>query len=250
MDIIEWLKYYNEIISIILTLSLVLITGFYVIFTKRILNATVNQLKLSFNPVIGINIINMNISEVYGTGRRNLNIELELINVGNAPAIEILPDGELLLEYSNIDGEKIIPARFEPRKIPFIRTDDKLKEDLKTSLSFGNICITHLFDDFRESDRLNKLRIETSPSSEPYFSTKLKIIVYYRNNIGQYFESIYEIYLNLGSSGVVIIPKDNETVELMAINHPNSYFQVKPIQQVDMIKEIAKRNKKRDIGGW
>ena len=46
-----------------------------------------------------------------------MTVELELTNVGNAPAIELMLDSEVELRYSNINNENLIPARFEPNII-------------------------------------------------------------------------------------------------------------------------------------
>ena len=85
--------------------------------TKRILGETVKQSRLTYNPVIGIKIKSIGISKVFGKDRRNLNVDLELINVGNAPAIEVQIDSEIIYTNSEIKGEKSIPARFEPSMV-------------------------------------------------------------------------------------------------------------------------------------
>ncbi|HLW39439.1 MAG TPA: hypothetical protein VKX31_03540, partial [Brumimicrobium sp.] len=211
---------------------------------------TVKQSKLTYNPVIGIKIKSIGISKVFGKGRRNLNVDLELINVGNAPAIEVQIDSEIIYTHSEIKGEKSIPARFEPSMVSFLRTGDELKEDFKYSPSFGNACITHLFDDFRESHRLNVHRIETDPSRESYNASRIRVIVYYKNNVGQYFESVYESYLHLGADIETVFPKDNESGTLTELNVPRAKFHSGPIDKEKMEKEIANRNNKRDLCGW
>ena len=249
MSIIEWINTNATIISLITTITLVIITAVYVFFTKRILDTSVQQSKLAYNPVIGINLDSMIISEVFGPDRRNMNINLELTNVGNAPAIEVIVDAEITFTYSNIQGEKTIPARFEPENIPFIRPNEELDQS-SCSSNFGNTLITHLFDDFREANRLNIHRIKTDPTQESYNASCLKIIIYYRNNIGQYFESNYETYLHLESTNDNEFPKDNESAELKQIYIPRPKFHTSPISKEKMDKEISVRNSKRELCGW
>jgi len=238
MDVLNW-------VQLAANLVLVIITGIYVYLTKRILDSTIRQSKLVSNPVVGIRLGHMWIFEVYGPSRRNLSIGLNLTNVGNAPAIEVLVDAEIILQYSNIQGEKVIPGRFEPSSIPFIRPGEEITEDSRYNPNFGNTCIRHLLDDFRECHRLNMHRIETDPAKEPYNASMLRVCVYYRNNLGQYFESTYETYLHLGQ-----IPEDDEATELAEIYVPTPKFYAGPISKKEMGNDISSRNSKRDLCGW
>jgi len=250
MDVLNWLQANESVVSLAATIVLVIITGIYVYLTKKILDSTVRQSKLFSNPVIGIRLGHMRISKVYGPSRRNLGIGLVLTNVGNAPAIEVLVDAEIILQYSNIRGEKVIPARFEPSSIPFIRPGEEIPEDSIHNPNFGNTCITHLLDDFRECNRLNIHRIETDPTKEPYNASRLRVCVYYRNNLGQYFESSYETYLHIGEIPEEKIPEDDETAELPQIYVPRPKFHAGPISKEKMYKDIPFRNSKRDLCGW
>lgn len=250
MELSEWIIKHETLISLTSTVVLVLVTGIYVWLTKRILQATVKQSNLTYNPVIGIKIKKMGIGKVFGKSRRNMGVELELTNVGNAPAIEVLIDAEIKYSYSKIEGHDTIPARFEPDIIPFIRPDEIINDEHRHSPSFGNTSITHLFDDFRESQRLNIHRIETNPSDEPFNASSLKIIIYYKNNLGQYFESIYETNLHLGLTPETKYPKEDESVELSQIYIPRPKFHAQPISKEKVENEINTRNKRRNLCGW
>lgn len=245
MNILNWLQTNGSVISLATTIALVIITATYVYITKRILDCTVRQSNLASNPVIGIRLGKIAISKVYGPSRRNLHAGLNLTNVGNAPAIEVLVDAEIVLHYSNIRGERVIPARFEPSSISFIRPGEEIPEDNAHNPSFGNTCITHLLDDFRECHRLNIHRIETDPTTDPYTASRLRVCVYYRNNLGQYFESTYETYLHIDD-----IPKDDETAELLQIHIPRPRFHAEPISKKQMDKDLSSREAKRDLCGW
>lgn len=250
MDVLNWLQTNGSVVSLAATIVLVIITGIYVYLTKRMLDSTIRQSKLVSNPVIGIRLGHMTISKVYGPSRRNLAIGLNLTNIGNAPAIEVFVDAEIILQYSNIQGEKVIPARFEPSSIPFIRPGEEILEYPSHNPGFGNTCITHLLDDFREYHRLNIHRIETDPTKEAYNASRLRVYVYYRNNLGQYFESTYETYLHIGKTPEVKIPEDDETAELSQIYVPRPEFHTGPISKEKMDKDISFRNSKRDLCGW
>jgi hypothetical protein len=252
MGIMDWIRINEPVISLASSIVLVAVTGIYVYLTHEILKTTIRQSNLASNPVISIRLGEMTISEVWGDERRSLVIGPNLANIGNAPAIGVLVDGELILQYSNIEGETIIPARFEPIDIPFIRCGEDLPDEQgHNSLSFGNTCITHLLDDFREEHRLNMHRIATDPSRVHYNASLLRICIYYQNNLGQYFESAYETYLIIGKRLGLDdnIPNDNETTTLSQIYIPRPKFSAGPIQNDEVNKRIAERNSKRDLCG-
>jgi len=220
------------------------------------MDISIRQSNLASNPVIGIELGNMGIGKVFGPSRRNMGVQLNLTNVGNAPAIEVLVDAEVEYQYANIKGEKIIPARHEPDSIPFIRPGEELSEENRHAPNFGNDCIIHLFDDARENNRLNIRRIETE-SGEDYPSSILRIFVYYRNNLGHYFESIYETQFDggdpirkLGEPLDFIPPADVETCELKQLFIPRPIFHSGPIKKEKMEKDMAFRDSKRNLCGW
>ncbi len=244
----NWIQQYSSAINVLTTTVLVLITACYVYLTWLILKASEKQSRLSLAPVLGIKINEINISEVFGPNRRNMGVALELTNVGNAPAIEILVDSEIHLRYSDIKGEKSIPARFEPDMIPFMRPGETNNE---CHLGFGNTLITHFFDDVRESTRLNLHRIETNPGKESFKTSRIRVFTYYRNSIGQYFKSSYEIEIDLSDvNGSDPIPKDNKTAKVNMIYIPRPTFYAIPITSDIMEKGIEDRNRKRDLCGW
>lgn len=288
INLLSWFQLMNN-------LFLVIITAIYAYFTKRMLDNSIKQSKLISNPIIGIKIRHMGIGSVYGPERRNLGVEIDLTNVGKGAAIEVLVDAEIILKYSSIDGEKKIPARFEPNMISFIKEDEvinnsvkniinkiKLNEvldsniqvenldeeeleeildsldddqrdyvisrdkmEMRNHVSFGNTCISHLLDDFREQKRLNKLRLDKNPSREFYKGPKIKIYIYYRNNLDQYFVSDYETYLHIKD-----IPDKEESAELTQIYIPRPKYNTHPISKEKMENEINSRNKKRELSGW
>lgn len=114
----EFIQGNTTAINSIATVILVIVTAYYARTIKYILEATERQSKLSLDPVIGITIKKIEISKIWTERkRRSMTVELELTNVGNAPAIELMLDSEVELRYSNINNENLIPARFEPNII-------------------------------------------------------------------------------------------------------------------------------------
>lgn len=256
MDILSWLELYGSVLSLIASIILVIVTGIYVYFTKKILDSSIRQSNLVSNPVIGILLDKMVISKAFGP-RRQLNIGINLANVGNAPAIEVLVDAEIEFLYATSDKENIIPARFEPYSIPFIRPGEEITEDVSHNPNFGNSCLKLLFEDQSECSRLNINRIATNPQKEPYNPSILRVCIYYRNNLGQYFESIYEIHFNVGDpvkkagkSIDFIPPADNETCNLYPQYIPRPKFHSGPIKREDVEKNLKIRDSKRKLSGW
>jgi len=220
---------------------LVIVTTIYVYVTKRILDETRKQSTLSYNPVLGVKLESVHVGQVFGPQRRQMGAEFTLLNIGNAPAVNILCDAEVVLKYSNIDKETEIPSRHEPTVIPFIQPGEAVKDF--NYPNFGNTCVTHVLDDFRECSRLNKLRLEKDPTQEAYHATKLRIYAYYRNTLNQYFESIYEVQM-----GCDEIPQHDEIKELHL--YPDPHFHSGPTTKKEMDERISLRNSKRNLCGW
>jgi hypothetical protein len=228
--------------SLLATVALVISNIMYLNLTKKILDSTVRQSKLIYHPVIGIGIEIMNVYPVFRQKRKQLSIGLSLTNVGNAPAIEVSLDAEIILQYSNIQGEKVVPAQYEPGSIAFVRPGVRVADDLTTNLTFSDACVTHLFDDFRELNRLNLHRIETDPTKKPYQGPILKVYVNYRNSLNQYFESVYETQLSINK-----IPEENERVQLFQNNLSKPIFHTTPTTKEKVDTELFERNRKRTL---
>jgi hypothetical protein len=244
----DWIQQYSGALTFFATLALIALTGFYVYWTRGILNATANQSRLALNPVIGISSKSITISSTFGPQRRNMSVELELTNVGNAPAIELLVDAEVILGYSEIDGHTTVPARYEPDMIPFLQSGQSTK---LASPNFGNVLVLHFFDDVREQGRLNLHRIRTRPTEEAYRASRLRIVAYYRNSLGQHFKGSYEVDITIWKmNGEEPIPADTEAAEVTMTYVPRPVFHAEPIDASLSGTEISRRNAIRSICGW
>ena len=138
-----------------------------------------------------------------------------------------------------------MPSRFEPRFISYMRPGEELSEGQSYSLFFGNEGVRYFLDDLRENHSLNMERIKTTPSRYPYPPPRLNIYVYYQNNLGQYFQSIYKT--NLTVKG---IPKDDESVEVKEVFYPSPEFISSTISLKEIEKNISFRNSRRILCGW
>lgn len=248
---LDFLQQYSGALTFLATLLLVALTAFYAYWTKGILAATANQASLSLSPVIGIEVKSITIGPIFGSQRRrNMSIEIELSNVGNAPAIELLVDAEIKLRYSTVKGENVIPARFEPDMISFLKQGEQVS-GVRVSPCFGNTFITHFFDDVREAERLNLHRIETDPTQESFNTSRLRVIVYYRNSLGQQFRSHYEVEICFWHlNGTKPFPSDNETCEVDMSYIPRPVFHAGPTTVSEAELDIKNRNAKRGLSGW
>ena len=232
------------IIQIIINIVLVIITAIYVIYTRNLVVLTLKQYNMSSNPVIGIKIKEITISKLFDNGRRNMSIQVELMNIGNGPALDIFIDSEIQYRYTDIKGHVKIPSRFEPAIIPFLKSGESYS-GLDIYPCFGNQSVIHFFDDYRESSRLNLHRIETKPYETPYNCSILKIFIYYRNNLEQYFESIYTTEISLFN-----VEPGNDELKVSQIFIPRPRFHAGEASKKMINFEIEKRNQIRDLSGW
>jgi hypothetical protein len=256
MQILQFIENNNEFFTFLVSLILVIITSYYAIITHKLLKVTRNSQNITLNPVIGIQIKEIIIGKEWGSKRRNLNVVLELTNVGNAPAIEVVIDSEIELRYTNIQNENIIPSRFEPEIIPFIKQDET-KCDI--NMSFGNKFILHFFNDVRESHRLNIHRIEADTNEDVFKTSRLFVNAYYRNSIGQYYFSRFEI--EIGIIDIVDsrdekaltrdpIPASYEEKKVSMIFHPRPIFHAGLITKNEIDNNMKMNNRKRKLCGW
>ena len=253
MTIFELITDYGAFIA---SIVLAIITFYYAILTRKMLKITKNQQNISLNPVIGIKVKKIIVGKEFGPQRRNLGVHIELTNVGNAPAVEVIVDSEIELRYSPIKNEYCIPSRFEPNTIPFIKQNETISD---VHLSYGNDFIVHFFADVRESHRLNLHRIATDATQKAHKTSRLYVNVYYKNSMGQYFYSRYEIEITIcdivDSRDEKAINKDpiplsNETKTISMTYIPRPVFRAGIITEKEVKDKIENNNNKRDLCGW
>lgn len=252
-------------IQALFTIILVLITGYYAIVTNHLVKNSREQILMQYVPVLGVKIKKIEIGGEFGPGRRQLHIDMEITNIGNAPAINVLLDAEIQLQYSNIDNNNIIPSRFEPESIPFILSGNSVKNsDNEERLNyftpgFGNSLVYALLEDFKENERLNLERKENNILVE-YKKPKLSLFLYYQNSLSEFFKSTWEVFIDLEKISIPQpdgrtylspkYPEKNESVKIHELNIPRPIFSTIHISKENIIDEIEKRNLKRDLSGW
>lgn len=237
------MKNYLELTNTVLSTLLFLVTTVYVVFTKKILQETINAKKLTSNPTLGLKLESISISKEFGPGRRQLGIQLNILNLSDFSALEVFYDAEITLQYKNISGKKTLPGRFEIGNIPFL----KAGEEKKVHIAFGHTLVKYILEDFRETSSLNFNRIEEDPSRDSFNGPSLKIYIYYKNNLNQYFETTYETYLSLEGNK---IPLKNETAVIKQVFIPREKFHSGIIKEKKMLKKIKLMDKGRDLCGW
>lgn len=73
----------------------------------------------------------------------------------------------------------------------------------------------------------------------------LRVYASYRNSLGQYFESTYEIYLYLEET-----PMDDKSALIHLIYYPRPEFHAYPISKKELDLKLTQRDRKRDLCGW
>ncbi len=84
----------------------------------------------------------------------------------------------------------------------------------------------------------------------PFSASELRIIVSYRNGVGQFYESTYQVHVHLGETPHLKIPKENESVKMIKMNIPRARFHAGPVSKADFEARLAARNRLRDLCGW
>lgn len=233
------------VISVVSNAIVAFVTVVYVIYTRYLVHVTQNAYRHQLAPIVGVNVGQIEIGEEFGPQRRNLSVELCVKNIGNAAAIDVQVDSEIEFRYSEIEGVRNIPMRFEPSFVPYLAVGDVASGN-EVSQSYGNRCIDALLDDARESHRLNSHRIATDPSQEPYNMSRLKIFVYYKNAIGQSFRSCFTQEISVWKHEDI----EKKKLSLTKIFVPRPEFIAMPIDKKSKDREMSERRKKRNLCGW
>ena len=232
-------------LSLAADFAMIIVTIVYVVFTWHLVKITKQSFQCQLVPLIGIEIQKIVVGPPFGPKRRQMSVALSLSNVGNAPAINVLIDSEFDFRYSMISGSSTIPQRFEPMAVAFI-PQGGTKSGPQVDQSYGNAFVSSLLDEAREAHRLNAHRIATNPSQEPYKMSRLKVFAYYRNAVGQYFKSCYSCEVGIFNSKDI----EKDKFDLSIIYVPRPEFYAIPIQESEMLKELAERNSRRELCGW
>ena len=176
------------VITALITLMYVIMTYQQVKFSKMSVESVEKQIKLSSQPCIIPKIIATNGTACFGSGnRRKLHIDVELINVGTSPAINIYTIGYFNLFYTKNENSDKVDMYYYPDYMPTISAQDKRV----ASISFEEEEIDLLIKDLEIRHELNIERLDTdnNTTQSRFRGTNLVIKIYYKNLLGQWFEA-------------------------------------------------------------
>lgn len=235
-------------INAVSTVVLVIVTSYYAFLTKKILEKNDEMTLINLNPSLGVKIVEIVISPLWGEGRRSLTSGLEITNIGNSTATDILLDGEIELSAAKFGETQVIPMRFEPFCINFLPANQTVDDQC---LDFGHLAVEAFIQNEVEIHKQNVKRIELRPEWSSIKGGKLRIFLYYRNTMNKFFKTTFESHISLDHMGLEIpeIKGDSEyKVIPIFIPRPKMINQTTTLDEIE--SEIEHRNEKRDLSGW
>ena len=193
---------YAEVLSLLSSLVMVIVTIIYVRHTKRqayyakeSAELVAKQIKTDKQPCVVPLVI-----DSYGSAwdasdytRIQLGFTIKLKNVGNSPAINVytLADFELQFIKDSDGNKKLLPAALLPGFIQALSAE----EETEINIHFETAEIKELICELRKTAEKNWERLRTNPNHNHYNGANLKIRVFFKNLMGQWCESTisYEI---------------------------------------------------------
>ncbi len=237
------------------TIALALVTVIYVVIMKHILDSDRKRLQLSFSPILEVKLESSHLV------RDHINVNPVITNSGNTPAIEVQVDAEIGFLNSTIEGNQSVPAHFRPSFISCLSQGETINKD-KLHLGFGTVCTEVLKQDVCRGLKEGRKMAFSKEVRGEYWDRiesvirfpKLRIYVYYKNHLGQFFKSFYEHSISIQESPTKRNeppPRDSEkhwTVALPQI--PQPIFSPDAIDEEVYRRELEERETRRQLGGW
>jgi hypothetical protein len=187
---------YANVFSFLATVVMIIITAIYVVFTKRQAdcskesNETLQeQFKQQNQPCIVPTVQDTN-GVAFDTGtyiRVQFSVDILLKNVGNAPAIMTFTTAEFELQNTIMKNKqkKVIDAAHSPDYVQCVEAQGSQN----VNIVFETEEINLLWKDLSITLNKNWKRVKNDPSRQPYMGTNLIIHTFYRNLLGQWYES-------------------------------------------------------------
>lgn len=188
---------YAGVLSLLSSLVMVIVTIIYVGHTKRQADYSkesaelvAKQMKTDKQPCVVPHIV-----DSYGTAwdvteytRIQLGFEIDLENVGDAPAINVytLADFELQFKIDDNGNKKMLSASLLPNFVQAISVGEKKK----IRIHFETAEVNAMVKELTIAHEMNTERIRTNPSQHYYTGAKLVIRVFFKNIMGQWCESL------------------------------------------------------------
>jgi len=186
------------------SLCTMIVTVIYVIFTylqvkenRKSIDYLEKQIKLSNQPCIVPITINTTGTEVFNdNGRRQLNIELEIKNSGNAPALNTYIFGSFQLKKYETNENDIVEMDFLPDYVRSISTDETKNVSIRFETEEINLLMGDLSKPISKEKYINYVH-------EVMNRADLIINIYYKNITNQWFHSVLR-------NGVLDIMAENQ----------------------------------------
>ena len=243
-----------DLITTALTTVLALLT---IILTYQTVRLSSKGVSGQVRPAIAISIKSLKMGSKFNDGKRqSFSVLVELKNIGNAAAIFVSADSEIVLKYKTVSGGTTIPQRFPPEILSTLSVNEHFPIDF----SFGNLACAALLADCREQDRLNRKRIEENPTQEPHGGPRIRVTVHYRDlhndELVSRFECRFGPYRSEddGAGNTHFAgwgtPDEDEDIEFSLLRDNEMKFSVRSISKVQLKKEIEAREARRKFSGW
>jgi len=190
-------RYSAAVLSLVSSIIMVIITIVYVCYTKNqadnsreSVNLMIKQIKTEKQPCILPDIIGSHGTAFNASNyvRIQAGLDIDLKNVGDAPAISVFTICECELQLSkDSKGRKIrLPAALLPYYVQAVPSDDTSK----IHIHFETEEVKAIVNEISKCMALNWERIQTNPTRSHYTGAVIIITVLYRNVMGQWYQSV------------------------------------------------------------
>lgn len=187
---------YAGVFSLISSLIMVVVTIIYVGHTKQQADSAKDSVKLITEQMKKEKqpCVIPYIMESYGTAfdannytRVQLTFDINLRNVGDAPAINVytLAEFELQFQKDKAGNKKRLSAALLPRFVQSLSAG----EEEKIHVWFETDEIRNLIIDLAKAEELNIERIKNNPHQNPFTGGTLVVRILFKNIMGQWCES-------------------------------------------------------------
>lgn len=192
MNIIQWIIDNDNIIQVIFSLCMLLVTIFYVVFTwiqskytKQAFLEAVKQAREERQPYIIPTIERVSGVAFAATNylRAQLNFHCRMENVGDSTAVSIY--AFLYAKIQHTQEKKLVYAHLIPQYNYSIGVGKAAEEDIH----FETSQFRDIVEDLEISHAKNMKRIETNPYQEAYKGSEIILRVLYKNMMEQWFET-------------------------------------------------------------
>lgn len=203
LDVLKIINHeYAEVLSLLSSLVMVIVTIIYVMHTKRqahyakeSVELVTKQIKISKQPCVAPSVVDSYGSafDVTDYTRMQLDFAINLKNVGDAPAINIYTTANIELQLSiDTSGTK---KSLSAALLPYYVQTLSIGEEKEIHIHFETAEINALLEELKKTMDMNWERIKTNPSHHSYKGAMLVIRVLFKNLMGQWNESniSYEI---------------------------------------------------------